>query len=551
VCIELAGPGTDRLFFPMNIKSKLIDPLFLVLISFAVFYGSLDIYFVSDNIGHIENAYQNLFDVSFYYFRPVAIFSLYLDKLIWGMNPAGYHFTNLVIHTLNTLLIYFLAKRFAENRFFALGAALLFLLHPIHSLPIFWISGRTDMICSVFYLLTLIFFVGYYRREVKRYQFLSVITFSLAMFTKEMAVSLPVIIITYVVLFDPSKTGERWLKSLKLSAPYLLILTFFLLLRFLFSEEVLYNKDHGAISLLQYLSAYLGLLIIPGGHIEIANYLKAYPVVFMMLAALALLGAAFLIYWVRKSKALLFFCLFLLLTLLPVTRLLMRWYLYIPSIGFCLALAFVLYRLNTSKFGKWNFAYLITALMVFVYVFFILEEQNRWINAGRLSKKISYQVARTISENNIEECFFFNVPAELEEVPVMLYGVSSFINFRLRNDFDDHREVQILAVCSMSLKQLQDFNQVIIGKMENRRYLISLERTGSSFVFPRHSEIAAKRVKIEEGLELEDTHFKTRIEKVNAQNEAKQLVVEIFEPEIPVLYYLNGEIYLDQQVVKD
>jgi hypothetical protein len=368
------------------------------------------------------------------------------------------------------------------------------------------------------------------------------------MLTKEMAASLPFIIFVYVMFFDSSKSGERWRIGLKKSWPYFLILAFFLLLRFFFAGEVLSNKDHGAISLLPWIkniAAYLGLLIIPGGHIEIANYLKAHPAVFVVLAAIGLLAAVLLLFWVRRSKILLFFCLFLILTLLPVTRLLMRWYLYIPSVGFCLALAFVIYRLNISKFGKWKLAYLATALIVFVYVFFILEEQNRWINAGQLSKKISYQAAKTISENNLEKCFFLNVPAELEEVPVLMYGVSSFINFRLRNDFNASGEVQVYPVCAMSLEQVPDLNRVIIGMMENRNYLISLEQTGSSFVFPRHSEISAKRVNIEEGLVLEDPLFITRIEKVNTQNEANKVSVQILEPEIPVLYYLNEKIYLD------
>jgi hypothetical protein len=223
------------------------------------------------------------------------------------------------------LLLYYLAKTLVENRFFALGAALLFLLHPIHSLPIFWVSGRTDMICALFYLATLILFIEYIRGGVKTYQLLSVTTFLLAIFAKEMAVSLPFIIFAYVVIFDQSERKQRWFKSLKLSGPYLLIIALFILFRFTYSTEVLSNKFHGAISPVQFIknvAAYLGLLIIPGGHIEIANYLKAHPVVFIMLAGGGLLVSAILFYWIRKSKALMFFCLFLLLTLLPVSRLL-------------------------------------------------------------------------------------------------------------------------------------------------------------------------------------------------------------------------------------
>lgn len=531
----------------MKIRSHLLDPLFLIAISGAVFYGSLDIYFVSDNIAHIEKAYRNIFNLDFYYFRPLAIFSLFWDKIIWGADYSGYHFTNLLIHTLNTLVMYFLAGRFLQSRFFALSAAFLFLLHPIHSVPIFWISGRTDMICFLFYGTALMFFMVYYQGGKGKYRVFAVISFLFALLSKEMAASLPMVLISYVLIFDRAQWKKRIGKSLRLSSPYILILCFYLLLRFLFVEEAVFsNKDHGAVSLIQLIkntAAYLGLLIIPGGHIQIADFLKANPAVFFILSTLALAGFVLSLFWIRKSKHLLFFTVFMLISLLPVLRLMMRWYLYIPSAGFCLALAYALYRLYQPGIIWRKLAYALATVVFFSYAFFVSREQNRWIAAGEVSREISYKITRVIAEQRPEKCFFLNVPAELEEAPVFMYGLQSFINFRLREEFNYPDSVKVIPVSFLSLSRREDLDKQIIGKNEAGEYVLSLEFSDSHFMFPLRSDIASKRTKVMEGLEIADTEFRSRVEKTNARGEAVKLTVAIPETQTPVIYYLNGKIY--------
>jgi len=305
----------------MNVKRYLVDPLFLVIISIAVFSGSLQIYFVSENISHIETAFNDFWSLVYTnnYFRPLYVLSLYIDRVIWGANSFGYHLSNLLLHTGNVLLVYYLAFQIFQYRFIALAAGFLFLLHPIHSMSMFWISGRTDMLCALFILSAFILFARYYHTGNRKYYLFSLLAFLLALFSKEMAFSLPLLVIGYVLIFDESPLRARLRKTFRISAGYILILLSIILFRLVFlPDAVISSKDHAnllPLQLLKNVSVYLGLLIIPGGHIEIADFLKANPVIFFLLSAAGIAALAVLLVWVRKSKPLLFLIIFILVTL--------------------------------------------------------------------------------------------------------------------------------------------------------------------------------------------------------------------------------------------
>ncbi len=538
----------------MKSKAILVDSLFLVFVSGLVFYGSLDIYFLSENIGHIKTASENFPELAFtnYYFRPLYALSLRLDHGIWGAEPAGYHLTNLLLHTLNTLLAYLLGRQILKNRFAALIGAFFFLLHPIHSLSIFWISGRTDMLCAAFYLSGLIAFIRYYQRKEPTFQALGAGLFALSMLAKEMALSLPLVIIAYVLVFDASPLKDRALKSLRMSAPYFLILLVFILVRIIFvSGEIISSRDHAALAPLQLVknsAAYLGLLAIPGGHIEIARFLKSHPALFIILSLAGLVIFLFFLNRVRKSPPLLFCTLFILITLLPVLRLMMRWYLYIPSLGFCLALGYALQRLKEAKRGGARLSYLLAGLIFFGYAFFIFQEQNRWVRAGQLSREFSEKLCRAIIELQMQKCLLLSLPGELEETPVMLHGVNAFINFRLAQDFGHPGGVEITPASFISLRKETDLDRLIVGKARPGEYLLSLELSESFFVFPSRSDISLRKSGLQEGLLLQETAFTLRIESLNRDREAAKLHVAVTEPGLPVLYYLNGNFYLENNI---
>jgi len=97
------------------------------------------------------------------YFRPLVVISYTVNAMFAGTNPAGFHTVNIVIHLLNSLLVYYLAlSLFQGNEHkdrIALIASLIFLLNPLNTEAVVWISARPDLLCTSFALLTLILLV--------------------------------------------------------------------------------------------------------------------------------------------------------------------------------------------------------------------------------------------------------------------------------------------------------------------------------------------------------------------------------------------------------
>ena len=106
-------------------------------------------------------------------YRPVRTVTFALDYAFWKLNVKGYHLTNLLLHTLNVILIYFLMLRLLclssyEQRpketagwfdicGLAFATAILFATHPIHVESIAWIKNRSDLLTLLFYLLSFLF----------------------------------------------------------------------------------------------------------------------------------------------------------------------------------------------------------------------------------------------------------------------------------------------------------------------------------------------------------------------------------------------------------
>ena len=98
---------------------------------------------------------------------PLTWVTFGLDYVLWGMQPAGYHLTSLVLHALAGAIAYFVARRLlmaaapapaprAALRFAAATAALLFAVHPLRAESVAWITERRDVLCGVFFLLAVL-----------------------------------------------------------------------------------------------------------------------------------------------------------------------------------------------------------------------------------------------------------------------------------------------------------------------------------------------------------------------------------------------------------
>lgn len=90
------------------------------------------------------------------YYRPLITFSYALEWQLWDGQPWGFHLTNLLLHCINCLLLFFLARRFGATPWWALLGVTLFGLLPRLTECVAWISGRTDLFAAFFVLLALL-----------------------------------------------------------------------------------------------------------------------------------------------------------------------------------------------------------------------------------------------------------------------------------------------------------------------------------------------------------------------------------------------------------
>ncbi|MBF0465465.1 MAG: hypothetical protein HQK88_11880 [Nitrospirae bacterium] len=147
------------------------------------------------------------------YYRPLTIISLGLDYAIWYVNAIGYHVSNVVIHAANSVLMYIVSVIMLKNWKFFLNkntgvsffSALLFSLHPIHTESVAWISGRTDLLATCFFLLAFIALLLYLHEKKREGLFLIAIFFLFSLLSKENAIVFAVLALVYAAIVKANR----------------------------------------------------------------------------------------------------------------------------------------------------------------------------------------------------------------------------------------------------------------------------------------------------------------------------------------------------------
>jgi len=126
---------------------------------------------------------------------PLLWLSFMLDNQIYGMNAGGYHLTNLILHILSSLLLFWLFNRMTGAVWKSAFVAAVFALHPLHVESVAWVTERKDVLSAFFWMLTLCLYVYYTETPaIKRY-LLVLFGFVLALMSKPMVITLPVVMI--------------------------------------------------------------------------------------------------------------------------------------------------------------------------------------------------------------------------------------------------------------------------------------------------------------------------------------------------------------------
>ncbi|HVZ50226.1 MAG TPA: glycosyltransferase family 39 protein, partial [Gemmatimonadaceae bacterium] len=132
------------------------------------------------------------------HYVPLAWMSLGLDYLLWGMRPAGYHLTSLLIHAATAVLVFRIALRLLPTGHGRMGAAafaaLVFAVHPLRVESVAWATERRDVLCGCFYFAAVLSYLRYAAGDGRRWYGITLLLAACAMLSKGTAVTLPLLL---------------------------------------------------------------------------------------------------------------------------------------------------------------------------------------------------------------------------------------------------------------------------------------------------------------------------------------------------------------------
>jgi tetratricopeptide (TPR) repeat protein len=299
-------------------------------------------------------------DSKFGYWHPLTLLSHMLDCQMYGLNPWGHHLTSILLHALNTVLVFLLLRRLTGAVWRSAAVAALFGWHPLHVESVAWVAERKDVLSACLGLLSLLFYTRYAKKQKKVNEVqpvldsrlstfdyaLSLFFFALGLMSKPMLVTLPFV----MLLLDwwPINRASGWRRLVPEKIPFFAVAAVAGVMTFamskqtgaLASDEVLSWGARSANALVSY-CRYLGKLFWPADMAVFYPHPGHWPVKEVLLAGMLLTGLSAWCFWQRRRHPfLLMGWLWFIGTLVPVIGLLQVGnfsmadrYSYIPSLG--------------------------------------------------------------------------------------------------------------------------------------------------------------------------------------------------------------------------
>ena len=291
------------------------------------------------------------------FYRPLQSLLLMVDYSLWKTNPFGYHLTSLFCHIICAFLVFLVIDSIFKRRFIALMVGLLFLIHPINSTVVDYISSRADSQATLFILLSFWLFFKYIylsKNSIpsRLYYIGSLTSFVLALLSKELSIILPLLILVSLAIIYNEGRFPRSLAYRK-TVPFFIILGFYALLRLTilnFASPTSVSFPSLYIRLLTSTQSFVRLMWLIFLPVEIhieksipyANSLFE-PRIFASVATL--IGVGMFLSWIRRYSKICFFgfiwffvSLLPMANIVPINATMADHWLYLPCIGFFLAI---------------------------------------------------------------------------------------------------------------------------------------------------------------------------------------------------------------------
>ena len=128
---------------------------------------------------------------------PLTSLSHMLDCQLYGLNPAGHHLTNLLLHAASSVLLFLVLLRMTGDLWPSAWVAAVFAIHPLHVESVAWVAERRDVLSGLFFMLTLGAYALYAERP-SLWRYLAVAgLFALGLMAKPMLVTVPFLLLLF------------------------------------------------------------------------------------------------------------------------------------------------------------------------------------------------------------------------------------------------------------------------------------------------------------------------------------------------------------------
>ncbi|MBW2182044.1 MAG: glycosyltransferase family 39 protein [Deltaproteobacteria bacterium] len=374
------------------------------------------------------------------YWHPLTWISHMLDVQIYGLHPGMHHIVNLILHLLNSVMLFYVLKRMTGEIWKSAIVALLFAAHPLNVESVAWIAARKNVLSTLFWMLTILFYVRYTERpDLKKYV-LTLMVFSLGLLAKPMLMTIPFVLL----LLDfwpikrlqirnvcaeknekPKPIGKRE-KSKVVSLPFIILEKIpFILIALIVTSIAALSMQQSNIyisfesvplklrvenALVSYI-IYIFRMIWPVNLAVFYPFPKTIAIWKTISAGILLVSASWLsFYFYRRKPYLLVGWFWFIGALVPVIGLVQaglwpamadRWA-YVPLIGIFIILCWMMPEI----FGKWKFKKYSLTIMAFIVISFLMfktwSQVQYWSNSITL---FEYTVKTTqnnsVAQNNL------------------------------------------------------------------------------------------------------------------------------------------------------
>ena len=369
--------------------------------------GNADI--TKPDAAHIEKVFSSAYVGNY---QPVTMLVYIIEYGISGADPGIYHTVSLLFHLLNSVLVFYLLYTLCRSRWASLAAALLFAVHPLRVESVAWAAEQKDVICGMFFMISLLLYLSFMKKRSWWLYGVSLLSFVLALGSKPMAVSLPLLLF----LLDYVTERKLTMRTVAEKVPYIVLAITFGLATMHVQYKSGIAMDYSVfpawmrVCIPFYGSLWYIVKTFVPAHLSALYTFTLYPdiqqiILYIVSPAVVLVCAVAAYYSRVRTRVIVFGLLWYIVSLLPVLQIVRAGdaitadrYTYLPVIGLCCMAAYGLARIPWKRMNSIHRKSVFTGIVLLIVVYGAAAHERTmvWRNSTTLWNNVIDNYPQTV-----------------------------------------------------------------------------------------------------------------------------------------------------------